>query len=135
MELLMFSRSLTISCAAICLLSLGCGGGSEGPTRYAISGTLKLDGKDAVAGQLTLTPDGNKGTKGPGTIVDVKDGKFSIPYDKGPVKGHYMIDGTVFDQPANTSAPRTPVGRLKQFPVEIPAANGKLELTAEKVSS
>lgn len=127
-------RKLSVCFAVLCLAILGCGGGPKGPKRYAVSGTVRLDGKNAVSGQLSFSPDPNKGTQGPGALVDVKDGKFSILEANGPVKGSYLIDGTIFDQPATSSAPRTPVGRLKQVAVEIPPPGGGLDLTADKVT-
>jgi hypothetical protein len=134
MKLLMSYRKWSVCSAVLCVAILGCGGAPKGPKRYAVSGTVRLDGKNAVAGQLSFAPDSSKGTQGPGALVDVKDGKFSIPEANGPVKGSYLIDGTIFDQPATSSAPRTPVGRLKQVAIEIPPPSGGLDLTAEKVT-
>ena len=83
-----------------CLLavsSLGCGG-TDGPVRYSISGTITMpDGKAVPAGEIALEPDSAAGNKGPGSMAQIKDGKYSLAKDQGVVGGKYVVTISAFD--------------------------------------
>lgn len=86
--------------SALTLLSIccvGCGG-TDGPVKYTLSGTVTMpDGKPAPAGEISLEPDSAGGNKGPGSMAQIKDGKFSFPRDNGIVGGKYNVTITPFD--------------------------------------
>jgi hypothetical protein len=68
-------------------LWLGCGGDSSG--RYAITGTVTLDGAPLDKGNISFQPtEGAKTTSG--AIVNA--GSFSIPKDKGLLPGKYRVE-------------------------------------------
>jgi hypothetical protein len=71
---------------AVCLW-IGCSGGSAG--RYAITGTVTLDGSPLAKGNIGFSPLEN-GRTSSGAIIT--DGKFSIPADKGLPVGKYRVD-------------------------------------------
>ena len=76
------------------LMGLICGlagcGGSSGPQRGAISGTVSFDGELVDQGSILFLPTG--GTKGPSSGSGITNGRFSIPQEKGPVVGLYRVE-------------------------------------------
>lgn len=89
--------SIVSLCGAITFSLTGCGG-SDGPVKYKLSGTISLaDGKPVPAGEISLEPDSSAGNKGPGSMSQIKDGKYSFPRDNGIVGGKYNVTITPFD--------------------------------------
>ncbi len=79
------------------VLNVGCGG-NDGPVKYTLSGTITLaDGKPCPAGEISLEPDAAGGNKGPGSMAQIKDGKYNFPRDNGIVGGKYNVTITPFD--------------------------------------
>lgn len=68
------------------LSPLGCG--NSGPQQAAVSGTVSYDGAPVADGRITFVPLGDKGASA-GDVI--KDGKYSIPADKGPTFGKYKV--------------------------------------------
>ncbi len=79
-----FTRVVLIM--ATCLAS-GCGGDSG---RGAVSGKVTVDGQPLADGVITFVP--AAGTEGPSAGSEVKDGRYSIPADTGPVPGDYRVE-------------------------------------------
>lgn len=73
---------------AIFLPCAGCRRG--GLDRNAIGGAVTLDGKPLASGGILFTP--VKGTKGPVTGGAIKDGRYQLPQDSGPVAGWYRVE-------------------------------------------
>jgi len=71
--------------AALWLLC-GCGGDPLG--RYAISGSVKVDGAPLAKGNISFQPTDNQPTSS-GSVVAA--GKFSIPREGGLVAGKYRV--------------------------------------------
>ncbi len=83
-----------LSAALLPLLLAGCGGG---PVNYQVSGTVTYDGKPVPVGEVVFEPDTSKGNNGPGSVADIKDGKYTTTSGKGVVGGAYIIRVTGFD--------------------------------------
>ena len=83
----------TGSCLSLLLLALGCGG-SSGPPRAAVSGTITLDGQPLSQGTITFVPAG-EGTAASG---EIEKGQFSIPADKGPSPGKCRVEVVSFQE-------------------------------------
>jgi len=79
--------------ARVCLLlitaslCLGCSGNSAG--RYAITGTVNLDGSPLDKGNISFQPLEN-GRTSSGAVISA--GKFAIPGDKGLPVGKYRVE-------------------------------------------
>jgi hypothetical protein len=82
----------------------GCGEGSDGLPREAVSGTVTLDGQPLAEGSIQMIPIAKDGRPG-GAII--KEGKFSIPKADGLLPGQYNVIISSID-PA--SAPPPPSG-------------------------
>lgn len=81
---------------ALLVLSAGCG--ENGPVRYTIRGTIQMpDGKPVPAGEISFEPDASAGNHGPGSMVQIKDGKYSVSRDQGVVGGKYIVIISPFD--------------------------------------
>jgi hypothetical protein len=86
------------------VLSMGlslCGGCTQqtGLGRYALSGAVVMpDGTPAHAGEISFEPDGASGNKGPGSMTQIKGGKYSLPKDQGIVGGKYVVTILPFDR-------------------------------------
>jgi hypothetical protein len=83
------------------------------------------DGKPVPAGEVNLEPDGIAGNTGPGTTVQIRDGKFSILKDQGIVGGKYIVtispfDGVAFGESLQ-GKPLTKVQHVEK--VDFPAKN------------
>jgi hypothetical protein len=70
------------------VLTLGCGGDSSG--RFAISGTVTLDGEPVPTGAIAVIP--TPGTDAPTSGGSIHDGEYSIPASQGPTAGRYRVE-------------------------------------------
>jgi hypothetical protein len=79
-----------IAIAPLCFTALwlmgGCGGDPLG--RYAISGSVKVDGAPLEKGNISFQPTQGQATS-EGAVVT--GGKYSIPREKGLVLGKYRV--------------------------------------------
>jgi hypothetical protein len=73
-------------CLAACCLLCGCGGDPLG--RYAVSGTVKVDGAPLTKGNISFQPTENQPTSS-GAVV--AGGRFSIPREAGLTAGKYRV--------------------------------------------
>ena len=121
-------------CVALMLGAPGCGD-SDGAGRIAVEGNVSLEGAAVVEGYVSFRP--AQGTSGPaaGPAV-ILDGAFSLPAERGPVAGDYLIVVTLEssdksdklaqlngEDAADDSEPSpspSPSGRW-QYDVKIPA--------------
>lgn len=72
---------------AACLIvgaAAGCGG-DDGPTTMRLNGEVTYDGKPVEDGKITLTPTGE--TPGGSVAGEIKEGRYDIPRDAGPISG------------------------------------------------
>src|SRR5437879_5571611 len=85
----MDSRLVARACVLLISVSVwtGCGGSTGG--RYAITGTVNLDGAPLEKGSIGFQPLEN-GRTSSGAIIS--GGKFSIPADKGLPVGKYRVE-------------------------------------------
>jgi len=98
------SAFITAMLAIVSLGLVGCGGQS-GPPRYALSGTAHLaDDKPIPVGEVQLEPDSAAGNTGPGSMAQIRDGKFSVPADQGVVGGKYIATILAFDGVASAES-------------------------------
>lgn len=110
-----------IACSVV-----GCGGPTNG--RVAVTGVVSLDGQPLESGHVTFQPMG----KGNTTAGPVKEGRYKIPADKGPMPGKYrvIIESFVEEQ---TSSPEFDGPSSKQI---LPARyNLDSELEAQVAES
>ncbi len=88
------------------LLLTGCGGGSDGPARYAVSGKVDFGGTPIPFGEIMFQPDGEKGNKGPGAMGQIENGVYKIDAAAGPIGGAHIVRITGLDgKPAAGAAP------------------------------
>jgi len=88
----MFPRTLYMQFVVTVVLiavASGCGG-EAGPKRYAVQGTVRLDGKPLRAGTIRFIP--RAPTKGPATVAPIADGAYSIPSHGGAVAGSHRVE-------------------------------------------
>lgn len=78
------------------MLLVGCGGPS-GPPRYALKGTVTLNGAPVPKGELNLEPDSSKGNAGPTAIAQIVNGQFDLPADRGTAGGPYKARISGYD--------------------------------------
>jgi hypothetical protein len=79
------SAVLLIAAAA----PLGCGGSGPGGARYAVEGTVTLNGNPVDGGKILLLPADAGSVKAHGDIVG---GKFALDTTNGPNAGKYRIE-------------------------------------------
>lgn len=70
------------------ILALGCGGDSSG--RYALSGTVTLDGEPVPTGAIAIVP--APGTDAPTSGGSIQAGEYFIPASEGPTAGRYRVE-------------------------------------------
>lgn len=104
------------------MLLVGCGGGSDGPTRYHLSGTVTFGGKPVPAGSVTFTPDSSKGNRGPAGSTPIKDGKFDTNMaGTGHVGGPHVLSVTGLDGVTSPDLPMgTPIFADYKMSVDLP---------------
>lgn len=67
----------------------GCGG-SDGPPRVAVRGTVTFDGQPLDRGSIEFIP--TAGTHGPMAAAEIVDGKYDLDDDLGPVVGKLRVE-------------------------------------------
>lgn len=78
------------------MMLAGCGGAADdGPPRFPVEGTVKVDGTAVANGQISFLPADGGGM----TSFQIADGKFSSA-SKGAVGGPQKVTITLFDGPA-----------------------------------
>ncbi|MGE3409892.1 MAG: hypothetical protein AB7I37_23955 [Pirellulales bacterium] len=91
----MFFRSghkqpaLALAGAILCLGMCGCGK-EQGFKRVAVSGTVNLDGAPLAEGSIEFFPIAP--TIGPRSTAQIKDGKFALTKQTGPVAGPHRVE-------------------------------------------
>ncbi len=76
-------------CLLLAVMMLGCS--ESGPERYKLSGSVTYGGKPVPAGNITFDPDSSQGNSGPGSVVEIKDGRYSSEPDQGILGGAYVV--------------------------------------------
>ena len=77
----------------------GCGGCQD---RREVEGTVTLDGRPLAEGYIIFVP--KPGTKSTAGGVNIKDGKFTVPADKGLGAGNFTVEITAGRKTGKTSA-------------------------------
>lgn len=107
----------------------GCGG-SDGPTRYPVTGSITLGGQPLDQGTIQFTP---TGTKGIGSGATISNGEYAIPREKGLPPDQYRVmifsaDLGATPEPAEDEMP----GSEKLLPERIPLEyNAQSEIVVE----
>ncbi|WP_437223786.1 hypothetical protein SH661x_003355 [Planctomicrobium sp. SH661] len=112
--------------AGLAFSTFGCSRPAGGPTRFAVNGTVTIDGKPVDHGTLTFEPNIKQGNDGPPTGCPVKDGKFTVAAGHGSVGGAYVVR---LDPPTRLSG--TPVSQLFEASVlemELPKESSEVQL-------
>src|SRR5437879_5613854 len=55
-----------------------------GPTRYRVSGEVRVAGEPVPYGEILFTPDGGKGNSGPQGIAMIQNGKYDTAGTRAP---------------------------------------------------
>ena len=116
-----FVRSLSVACRGMLLIVLvgGCGDSTDGPKRYALSGTVTYDGQPVPKGFITLEPDSAQGNSGPGGGADIINGKYDTKTAMGMVGGPYRVRITGTDgTPVSIEGEELPEGKPLFQPYE-----------------
>lgn len=80
-----------IALAVLAMAVIGCGG-SRGPVRHDVSGTVTFEGKPIESGVVVFDPDVSKQNKGPQAFARVTQGEFSTADSgKGMVGGPHVL--------------------------------------------
>lgn len=75
--------------ASLLLFNAGCGG-SDGPERIAVVGTVTLDGSPMSFGSIRFIP--KKEEAGPGAMARIIGGEFAFTADDGPVVANHRVE-------------------------------------------
>jgi len=75
----------------------GCSQDLPGPKRFAVTGEVVYQGKPLPRGTIFFVPDSSKGNQGPGSIVQIRDGKFMTAKGGGVVGGAHTITISGYD--------------------------------------
>jgi hypothetical protein len=119
-------RSLLI--VGLASTMIGCGG-SDGPSRMPISGTVTFRGQPVTSGIVCFTPDAKRGNHGPQGIVRIVEGKFTTTdRGKGAVSGPQIVEIRGFGAATSSKGDTKPFAQGERlFPpytVEIDIADG-----------
>lgn len=80
-------RTFSIAVVSVILLT-GCSGSDHVDGRYAVRGTVTLDGEPLATGNITFSPTDPRG-RGTGSVIT--DGQYDIPAAKGLAEGDYRV--------------------------------------------
>jgi hypothetical protein len=102
----LFRHGGSLLVAGSLLFLAGCGGGSDGPQRYRLSGTVAHAGKPVPSGSVSFIPDTSKGNSGPGGRAPIQDGRFDSAEGTGHVGGPHIVTVTGMDGVPDVDLPR-----------------------------
>ena len=77
------------------LVLAGCGAGVV--PRYELSGSVTYDGQPVPAGYMIFASDIDAGNPGPGSQVDIRDGKYNTMAGQGTIGGPHVVTIFAFD--------------------------------------
>jgi len=81
--------------------------------RVAVHGQVVVDGQPLEAGTIVFVPVGD--TKGPKSAGEIREGRYSIPRERGPVVGNLRVEIRAAPMPsADISEPEEFVRQLNQ---------------------
>jgi len=112
---------------AICVLVVtGC---DKASSRFAIEGTVTLDGQPLSEGGIVFLP--QQGTKGPMSGGEISNGKFFVSTDKGAFAGKFRVEVTASHKVGHKE--KDPLGNLvDEYEQYLPECyNRQSRLTAE----
>ncbi|MEZ6092337.1 MAG: hypothetical protein R3C05_30910 [Pirellulaceae bacterium] len=120
------SLVMAVTAGMVLAASFGCGGANDGLQRIPISGTIMIDDQLLTDGALSLTPQAS----GPACGASVRDGKFDIPKDRGPVAGVYHARVTMNADKSMVSAqsPASSPMQYESIAITIADDSGPLQL-------
>ena len=108
---------------------VGCGGSNRG----AVEGSVTLDGTPIESGAITFRPTGE--TKGATAGGEIKNGRYAIPAESGPVVGTNRVEISAWKETGRmvSAALGDPNAGMKPEVVEAvaPRFNVDSELTVE----
>jgi hypothetical protein len=80
-----------VTLVVVAMAATGCGG-SNGPVRHDVTGTVTYEGKPIESGVVVFDPDASKQNKGPQAFARVIQGQFSTADSgKGMVGGPHVL--------------------------------------------
>ena len=82
-----------LAATAFFLLAVGCTT-DKGPELYTLTGTVTYQDKPVPGGRIVFEPISAQGNSGPGSIAEIKAGKYSTRSGKGTVGGPHHV--TIF---------------------------------------
>jgi hypothetical protein len=120
-------------CLAVSLA--GCGDG--GPRRYDLSGSVTWNDQPVPRGFIVFTPDAAAGNQGPGTQVEIIDGRYETSPGEGTIGGPHTASITGFDGQAYQDGPVTnpngkPLFSAVQQPADLPRSDGVHDFSLTK---
>jgi hypothetical protein len=140
MDVVMRQHRVGLLLAGVALsATLGCGG-TDGPDRVAVTGTVLLDGQPLSSGVIRFIPTGE--THGPAAAATITNGRYETTSEQGPVPGTHRVEieatgyygFAIDDEAAYVAQVEKNGGRFPANPVpEI--YNRRSTLTAEVAAS
>ncbi len=119
---------LFFSAVIVLLIPVGGCGGSSGPQRYDLSGSVTYNGKPVPAGHLTFAPDKANGNSGPGASANIEKGRYQTMPGQGPVCGPHVVTISGFDGvPKGMNMMGTRLFEQTRIDVDLPKQNGTLD--------
>lgn len=82
-----------LAATAFLLLAVGCTT-EKGPELYTLTGTITFQDKPVPGGRIVFEPIADQGNSGPGSVAEIKAGKYSTRAGKGTVGGPHHV--TIF---------------------------------------
>lgn len=130
------SQRLTITCrrsgllslvGLTCLISAGCGGSSDGPALYHVTGTVTFAGEPVKSGRIQFRADEGAGTA---YSAEITDGEYELEAVPGKMKVEIIASREVPGKMGEAASPdEKPVPVMEMF---IPEKyNTKSTLVAE----
>jgi hypothetical protein len=101
------------------LLLAGCNAGSEGPTRYPVSGVVTHGGKPVAKGFISFEPDASANNSGPGGGAPIVAGRYRTEMETGVIGGPHKVRIVGYDGiPATMEGETLPDGKSLFAPFE-----------------
>lgn len=112
----------------VAALLAGCG--SNGPTRYQVTGSVSYAGEPVPSGEVIFEPDPARGNRGPQGRAAINRGKYASVPGQGAVAGPTIARVLAYDGKSHPESPYgIPLRPPHELRLELPAKDSTQDLT------
>jgi hypothetical protein len=116
-----------IALIALAMMIVGCSGDRR---RYPLTGMVTYAGQPVPYGEIMFAPNARAGNAGPGTVTEIRKGRYQTPPTLGVIGGKYLLEVSGFDKPGDDGVEIFPPWSVE---ADLPEYGGEFNLEVPTV--